>query len=193
VTTAASRSAPSPGYWLASDTCPGPRSAGTIREYWSGVTIAIWPSASHLTTYGGAPFGPTTRTIRPVRVWLLDTRSVSPACARITAPFLVLLESSLRPPSMILCFKPDRIDHCGAPGLAAADRIHHVGSRSPSTRKNVPLSSASSRRHSNRGSAKPGLPRRPASGMATAVRQPADPAGSAWLRQATLYACPERD
>jgi hypothetical protein len=29
--------------------------------------------------------------------------------------------------------------------------------------------------------------------MATAVRQPADPAGSAWLLQATLYACPERD
>ena len=57
--------------------------AGTIRAYWLGVTMAMWPSLCHLITYGGAPSGPRTRMTRPVRLSGPGTTSVSPTFARI--------------------------------------------------------------------------------------------------------------
>src|SRR5262249_39411803 len=67
---------------------PGLRSAftaspaGMMRAYWSGCTIAMWPSFCHLMMYGGEPSSAGTPITKPTRSCPITSRS--PACARMT-------------------------------------------------------------------------------------------------------------
>src|SRR5262245_44472253 len=60
--------------------------AGTMREYWSGSTIAMWPSFSHLMMYGGEPSADGTPTTSPIRSPPTTRRSPTRARIQITAP-----------------------------------------------------------------------------------------------------------